>query len=115
MRALESDVSLIRGEVFNVGSDSDNHTLAEMAALVAEQVPGGGGRSCTMQPTSRRTTGCPLRRSATGSGSPPQRSLGEGIAEIRDAVLDGDIEDYLDARYSNHKTLVAGTAALLRH
>lgn len=113
VRALESDVALIRGEVFNVGSDSDNHTLAEMAALVAEQVPGAEVElhDAAEVEANYRVSFAKIRDRL---GFAPERSLGQGIAEIRDAVLGGDIEDYLDARYSNHKTLVAGTAALLR-
>jgi nucleoside-diphosphate-sugar epimerase len=111
---LESDVSLIRGEIFNVGSDQDNHTLAEMAGLVAEQVPGSEVvlHDAADVEANYRVSFAKIHDQL---GYRTQRSLGEGIAEIRDAVLNGEIMDYLDARYSNHKSLVvSGTAALLR-
>ncbi len=113
VRCLESDVSLIRGEVFNVGSDADNHTLAEMAALVAGQVSGAEVElhDAAEVEANYRVSFAKIRDRI---GYETQRTLEEGIAEIRDAVRNGDIGDYLDARYSNHKSLVAGTAALAR-
>jgi nucleoside-diphosphate-sugar epimerase len=114
MLCLESDMALIRKEIFNVGSDEDNHTLAEMAEMVAAQVPGSEVvlHEAVDVEANYRVSFAKIRDEL---GYRTRRSLDEGIAEIRDAVINGTIEDYLDARYSNHKTLVVqGTAALLR-
>jgi nucleoside-diphosphate-sugar epimerase len=114
VRCLESDVSLIRRQVFNVGSDEDNHTLTEMARMVAAQVPGSEvvlNEAVDVEANYRVS----FAKIHDQLGYRTQTTLDEGIAEIRDAVINGTIADYLDARYSNHKTLVvAGTAALLR-
>ena len=114
MRCLETDVDLLRGQVFNVGADDDNYTLADVAAIVASQVP--GARVC-QQPAAdvEANYHVSFARIREQLGFVPRRHLPEGVAEVRDALLRGEVEDYLAERYSNHKSLsVNGAQALQR-
>jgi nucleoside-diphosphate-sugar epimerase len=110
---LEADVDCLRGQVFNVGCDEDNHTLGEVAELVCSQVP--EARVC-YQPAADveanyRVSFAKIRGRL---GFRPGRRLEEGIAEVRDALIGGEVEDYLAERYSNHKSLVAAAMPLPR-
>jgi nucleoside-diphosphate-sugar epimerase len=107
---LEADVDLLRGGVFNVGCDEDNHTLGEVAELVCSQVP--GSRVCH-QPAAdvEANYRVSFTKISDQLGFQPRRHLAEGIAEVRDALIGGEVEDYLSDRYSNHKSLLVSAAA----
>ena len=110
---LDVEVGLVRGQVFNVGCDEDNHTLADVAGIVASQVPGA---RVVLQPAADveanyRVSFAKIRECL---GFRPQRRLAEGIAEIHRSLLDGAVTDYQDAKYSNHKSLASGASAVLQ-
>lgn len=101
---LTAPVGDVRGGVFNIGCDEDNHTLADMAGLIAAQVEGSRvviGGPADVEADYRVS----FARMRERLGFVPQRRLAEGIAEMRDALRRGEVGDYLDARYSNHKSL----------
>ena len=91
----------------------ERNTLGEVADLVCSQVP--GSRVCH-QPAADveanyRVSFTKIRDQL---GFRPRRRLEEGIAEVRDALLGGEVEDYLAERYSNHKSLMAAAMPLPR-
>jgi nucleoside-diphosphate-sugar epimerase len=105
LRCLEAPPELVRGKVFNVGSDDQNHTLAQIAQHISDLVPGvrvlyEGGRGAAE--ANYRVS---FARIKSQLGFIPRRSLAEGLAEIKDAIEQGTVADYAEERYSNYKVL----------
>jgi nucleoside-diphosphate-sugar epimerase len=96
--------SAARGEVFNVGSDGENHTVMEIAQLVQAQLP----------ETEIETAGDVVdRRDYRVSFEKIRRALGfvtrfrveDGIAEIIDRLRAGEIANPDEPRYHNYQYL----------
>jgi nucleoside-diphosphate-sugar epimerase len=110
IRCLTADADLVRGQVFNVGGDEENHTLAELGAMVADAVPGSRlvlGEAATVEANYRVS----FAKIRDVLDFVPSVSLADGIREIRDAVSSGAVGDYSESRYSNIKALTDGGAA----
>jgi nucleoside-diphosphate-sugar epimerase len=104
---LESPVETVSGQVFNVGSDAQNYTLGQVAELVRTLVPGTEVRY-EKAADAEADYHVSFEKIQEKLGFTPRRSLGEGILQIKAAVESETIVDYLDARYSNHKSLTNG-------
>jgi nucleoside-diphosphate-sugar epimerase len=111
--ALDAPASVVSGEVFNVGSDEQNHPIAEVGALIERLIPEaeviydldrvGDADYCVS-----------FAKIKSALGFAPRRSLLDGINEIRLALEQGTIDDYRDNRYSNEAALTE-SAEVLRH
>lgn len=82
----------VAGEVFNVASESANHTLLDVARAAVRAC--GGGAEIDIRPVAGdardyRATGGKL---TSATGWTPARSLDEGISEITAALADGVLE-----------------------
>jgi len=101
---LRAPLSLVAGETFNVGSDTENYTIRQVGELVHESVPGsdlkvlGGGGD----PRNYRVSFAKIRATL---GFEARVSVARGVDELRDALRAGVIGDYRDPRYSNLRTL----------
>jgi nucleoside-diphosphate-sugar epimerase len=107
---LEAPESAIAYQVFNVGSDEQNHTMAEVAKIVSAAVPDVRVR---FEPANSVEANyrVSFERIRTVLGFLAQRSIADGVAEIRDQILSGSVQDYTESRYSNVKALVEREAA----
>jgi nucleoside-diphosphate-sugar epimerase len=112
MAALEAPDDVVRGAIFNVGSDEQNHTFRHIAEIIRQRVPGvrvhfeaGADREANY----RVSFGKIRERLAFR----PTRTVDLGIAEIGTALRTGRIHDYSEVKYSNHKALTHGRAHLL--
>lgn len=109
---LEAPVETVRGQAFNVGSDEQNHTLAEIGALIGALVPGTEVVSEPSDATAAdyRVSFAKIREQLAFL---PTRTLADGILEIKAAVESDAIADYREARYSNHQSLASGEPVAL--
>jgi nucleoside-diphosphate-sugar epimerase len=106
---LEAPTDVVSGQAFNVGSDEQNHTLAQIAEMIRDQVPAVDVR---MEPSAAeeadyRVSFAKIRERL---GFVPAHTLADGIREIAAAVESEVIADYRETRYSNHKSLISGDA-----
>jgi nucleoside-diphosphate-sugar epimerase len=111
VRSLYAPESAVSGRVFNVGADSLNLRLRDVAEIIREIVPEvrvDVAESAAAEANYRVS----FERIATELGFRPQRSLAYGIREIQDAVRAGVIDDFHDPRYSNVQSLVTGRSSL---
>ena len=105
--ALRSAPEKIRGQVFNLGSDSGNYTKDEIVALVGRHVPG-------LKITHKDLSFGGDMRDITVSFAKIKREFGfearvsieDGIVEVRDALQLGLIKDATDTRYRNAQFIV---------
>jgi nucleoside-diphosphate-sugar epimerase len=107
VKCLQAPVEAVKGHIFNVGFDDQNYTLRQIAEQIAEAIP---GVSITFQEkaeveASYRVSFAKIREVLDFV---PRNSLAEGIEQIAAAIRDGDVDHYLDAKYSNIKSLTLG-------
>jgi nucleoside-diphosphate-sugar epimerase len=111
IRCLHAPHSVVSGRVFNVGSNAQNHQLRDIGDLIKAMVPGARvifSESASAEANYRVS----FDRIERELGFRPSLTLIDGIKEIQDAVRQGLITDYTDARYSNYLSLVTGRAQL---
>lgn len=107
MQAIIVEQSLVRGHIFNVGSDEGNYTKDQIVELVRQHVEGTeveyknltfGGDMRDIQVSFAK-----IRRILNFT---PKVSVTQGICEVRDALTDGIIRDAMDSRYRNAQFIV---------
>ncbi len=105
IRVLEAPAGLVAGEVFNVGGDNLNHTIADLGNMVATIV--GGVEIAQQQdiadPRDYRVSFEKIRNTL---GFEPEFTVAAGIREVAAAVrLDPMLRDYQNAIYHNVQAL----------
>jgi nucleoside-diphosphate-sugar epimerase len=104
---LEAPESQVAYQVFNVGSDEQNYTMAQVAEIISATVP--GARVQIESPSAAEANyRVSFERIRTVLGYQPRRTIAGAVAEIKDSILSGRIHDYTESRYSNVKALVDG-------
>jgi dTDP-D-glucose 4,6-dehydratase len=103
-KVLEAPLSHIRNEVFNVGSNGQNFTISQVGKLINQLVP--SARLLNMgSDTDVRNYRVNFDKIARTLNFEPQWSVEAGVNQVIQAVQNGDVTDYLDAKYSNVKFL----------
>lgn len=107
VRCLEAPVHAVKGEIFNVGSDRNNHKIKQIGGFVQELVPDALVRYEPAEATEAnyRVSFAKIRRYLNFD---PRHTVSDGILEIKGAIENGLIPQYQSALYSNHKQLVQG-------
>jgi len=116
LHTLESPLPLIHKQVFNVGSDAQNHTIAQIGELIRERVPTanlinlGNGDD-------RRNYRADFRKIREELGFMPRWSLPAGIDQMVELIRREQVRDYSAPRYSNVKFLAEEqtAASMVRH
>jgi nucleoside-diphosphate-sugar epimerase len=109
-QCLSAPLEAVKGEVFNVGSDAENHSLAEIAEMVAELVE-GTRVNYVPAASSEASYRVSFAKISDRLGFHPKYSLAHGLQELKEAIESGEISHYLDHRYSNIKALATAEAA----
>lgn len=107
---LEAPDMLVRNQIFNVGSDSQNYTIQQVGEIIHRMVP-MAELSVQGSDSDRRNYRVSFAKIRNTLGFTPRWTLAGGIEQVIDAIRMGRVHDYRDARYSNVKFLVEGGAA----
>lgn len=102
---LDSPVRLVAGQILNVGDSRLNHTLSEVAEVIAEVFP--ATRVEHAHNADSRNYRVSFRKIEDGLGFHARYSLRDGIEELKRALDTGLIADYNDVRYHNQRFLLA--------
>ncbi|HZA01151.1 MAG TPA: NAD(P)-dependent oxidoreductase [Hyphomicrobiaceae bacterium] len=106
---LQAPIGVVAGEVFNVGSDSQNYTLGDVAELIKAQVPDARVVS-DMACVDKRNYRVSFRKIRAELGFEPAWTVDEGIAQVIRAVRSNEVGHYSLPPYSNVLSLkVLGT------
>ncbi|MFF7637224.1 hypothetical protein ACFZB9_29355 [Kitasatospora sp. NPDC008050] len=93
---------------WNVGSDQENHTIADIAETVAAIVPGSkilrGPERDEADARDYRVSFTRLQQRIHGACS---TTLKEGVREIADLLASRQIDDPEEPQYDNHRGLAA--------
>ncbi|MDA7510434.1 SDR family oxidoreductase [Verrucomicrobia bacterium] len=96
--------SAVDGEIFNIGSDEQNHTLEQVGKLIQELVP--SAELVEMGSDSdRRNYKVSFAKIRETLGFVPSWSLKMGIQQVKDALNNKLVGDYKENRYSNIRTI----------
>ncbi len=103
---LKAPIDVVAGEAFNVGSDAQNYTLGEVAAMIKQQVPDAAIVSDDTF-VDRRNYRVSFLKIRSLLGFEPAWTLERGIAQVLALVRTNQIGDYAHPTYSNFLYLKA--------
>lgn len=98
--ALEAPVELIRGHIFNVGSNDQNFQIYQIGDVVAELIPEAEKRT-TDVPPDLRDYHVSFDKIARTLGFAASRRIADAVHEIRQALVSGHFPDPHAAIYRN--------------
>lgn len=116
LHTLEAPLPKVHQQVFNVGSDEQNHTIQQIGEMIQAKVPtaelvnlGQGG--------DRRDYRADFRKIREDLGFVPRWTISAGIDQVLQSIRNGEVTDYRDAKYSNVKFLTEqqNTPDLVNH
>lgn len=102
-RVLVAEADQVSGEIFNVGSTRENYRIADLANLVAAEVPGTVVEQAP-EDADKRSYNVSFEKLQRALEWEPRRTAREGAQEIRDAFAAGAFADAEDASYYNVRT-----------
>jgi nucleoside-diphosphate-sugar epimerase len=104
MKAIGAPPDLIRGQVFNVGSNQQNYRLEEAGRIIQSLIPKAEFLDMGADTDFRnyRVDFTKIRRML---GFTPRWGLEEGIKQVITALENGEVRDYRNPMYSNAKFL----------
>jgi nucleoside-diphosphate-sugar epimerase len=112
--SLNAPLAAVRGEIFNVGSDSQNYTISAIGELIGRLIPEA---ELVLQGSDvdKRNYRVSFAKIAKVLNFSPEHTVEDGVREIEAALRDGSIGDYYDPAYNNHKFLTnVDNAPLIR-
>jgi nucleoside-diphosphate-sugar epimerase len=103
VRVLDAPLSVVRGEIFNLGDDRLNHQLSEVAERLVAIFP--NTRVVHMENADRRNYRVSFGKIRRQLGFQCSLSLEDGIQELRRAFEENRVVDYRDPLYYNQEFL----------
>ena len=111
---LDANQELVGNQIFNVGSNDQNYTILQIGQMVHEQVI-AAELIVDEGDTDRRNYRVDFSLLRNLIGFQPRWTVERGIHQVLEAIANGEVEDYADARYSNVKFLTeSGSASQVR-
>ena len=98
--ALEAPAALVKGEIFNVGSNAQNYQIFQIGDIVAELIP-EASRETTDVPPDLRDYNVSFDKIARTLGFEVRHQIADAVQEIRQALESGAIAEPHHARYRN--------------
>jgi nucleoside-diphosphate-sugar epimerase/sorbitol-specific phosphotransferase system component IIC len=101
---LESPPNMVRGQIFNVGSNEQNYTIRQIGEIIHQLVPTAViiNNNDIIDP---RNYWVNFNKISRTLGFIPDWTVEAGVDQVIQAIRSGKIFDYRDARYSNVKFL----------
>ena len=103
-RIVEAPIEVVGKQIFNVGSDEQNYTITQIGELVHQQVV-GAELIINTEDTDKRNYRVKFNKIKNQLGFEPKWTVEKGIQQVLDAIANGEVDDYQDAKYSNVKFL----------
>ena len=116
LQTLESAPPQIHRQVFNVGSEEQNHSIRHIGEMIHDLVP-PARLTCLEAGGDQRNYRADFRKIREQLGFVPRWTIRQGIQQVIDSIQSGSVKDYHAAKYSNVKFLAEeeSTTNLLRH
>jgi nucleoside-diphosphate-sugar epimerase len=115
MSVLEASPEIVRNQIFNVGSNEQNYTIAHIGELIHQHVPTANviNKGDEVDPNNYKVNFNKIQRIL---GFKPKWSVEQGIVQVAYAIESGAVKDYKAPQYSNIMFFTGpGLAILDRH
>jgi nucleoside-diphosphate-sugar epimerase len=103
VKTLEAPLEKVRGEIFNVGSKENNHTINDIGLMVKESFP-NADLIIQEKDIDKRNYCVDFHKIESQLNFKAQKSVRDGIAEIKNAFANSTYTDYKKEEFSNLKT-----------
>ena len=115
LHVLETPLSLVRNQTFNVGSNEQNFTIRQIGEIIHKYVPTARIISKGSD-VDRRNYWVSFNKISKTLGFAPNWTVEQGVEQVIAAIESGKVYDYKNAKYSNVKFLTEeGIFRLSRH
>jgi len=104
MSALKAPMAKIHNEVFNVGGDKLNYTLAQLGQIIADKVPTAELMEMG-QDGDKRNYQVTFQKIYRELGFEPKWTLERGVDQVLAAIASGQVVNYQESQFSNAKYL----------
>ncbi|MBA7672919.1 Bifunctional polymyxin resistance protein ArnA [subsurface metagenome] len=104
IKCLEAPIEKVRGQYFNVGTNQQNYRISELSTILAEVFP-NLKINYREDVVDERNYSVDFNKIAEVLGYRAEKTIHDGIHEIKQALETGKIGDYTDKRYSNYESL----------
>lgn len=105
IKCLEAPIEKVKGEIYNVGSNEQNYQIYQLGEMVKKIIP-----NITVEvqneEVDKRDYHVSFDKISKNLGYSVQKTVEDGIEEIRALFEQNRISDYTDSKYSNYKQLV---------
>lgn len=102
--ALDAPDEVVAGEIFNVGSDEQNHQLREVGEIIGRLIPQVVVVTDELA-ADKRNYFVRFGKIRTTLGFVPEHTLAGSIVEMAAVLMKGAVGDYQDKRYNNYQYL----------
>jgi nucleoside-diphosphate-sugar epimerase len=100
VQTLRAPLTVVRNEVYNVGSDQENFTLMEVGAMIQRLVPSAALLDLGND-GDRRNYRVSFEKIQRDLSFQPRWTVEGGVRQVLDALQNGTVGDYRSALYSN--------------
>ena len=104
LKVLQAPRPVIHNQVFNIGSDAQNHTIQQVGEIVHQVVPEAELLRQDLE-LDQRNYRVDFRKFDSMIGFSPRWTVEMGVRQVVSAVHSGRVSDYREARYSNVRYL----------
>jgi len=103
-KALEAPISLVKGQILNVGANGNNYTIQQVGEIIQRMVPSA---ELIQKGTDgdRRDYRVNFNKINRLLDFKPKWSVENGVRQVIEAFQAGKVKDYLKPKYSNVKLL----------
>lgn len=100
LAVLQAPLNRIENEIFNVGSDSQNFTIAQVAEFINQEAPEAEIIDIPFE-GEKRNYRVDFRKIHRDIGFAPSWTVPDGIRQVADAIRTARVKDYREPLYSN--------------
>jgi nucleoside-diphosphate-sugar epimerase/CBS domain-containing protein len=104
IRCLEAPIEKIRGQIFNTGSNQQNCTISELGSILHGVIPNLQIETRD-ELTDARNYSVAFDKISNILSYRTEKTIQDGILEIKHAFDEGIIGDYTDKKFSNYESL----------
>ncbi len=112
LATLDAPLHDVNREIFNVGSDDQNHTIRQIGEMIRDRVI-DANLVVSESTTDNRNYRVKFQHIREQLDYHPRWTIEAGIQQVLEAIAAGDVTDYNEPKYSNVKFLDTEGASLL--
>jgi len=104
IKCLEAPINKVRGEIFNVGSNTQNYKINDIGEIINKVIP-DAEIIREEKNVDKRNYRVSFNKIEKVLDYKPRYSVREGVMQIYKSIKEGNFRDYNNPKYSNYKFL----------